>query len=101
MVDANASWFLAFPFCITAKVAVSQIMSPPTVSNRIANQRFALMLTNVNRMLLSIEFPLIFAIRSYALYARIVERPFKASPNCAYTGDLVMESNLFTSRAVL
>lgn len=47
------------------------------------------------------NFPLMFAIRSYALYARIDDRPFNASPNRAYTGDLVIESKRLTSREVL
>lgn len=100
-MDANATWFSALWFCITANVAVSQIMMPPRVSSLMVSQRFELMLTRVNLMLLSMDFPLIEAILSYALYARIEDNPFNASPNCAYTGDLVIESRRFTSLDVL
>lgn len=67
----------------TAKVAVNQIMTPPNISNLMVSQRFELIFTRVNLILLSIDFPLMLAIQSYALYARMVHKPFKASPNCA------------------
>lgn len=74
---------------------------PPRVSNLMVSHRFELMFTRVNLMLLSMDFPFMIPILSYALYARIEDNPFSASPNCAYTGDLVIESSRFTSLDVL
>nr|GMD06433.1 Retrovirus-related Pol polyprotein from transposon TNT 1-94 [Ipomoea batatas] len=101
IVEANATLFSALPFCMTANVAVNHTMIPPNVSSLMPSQRVALMATRVNLMLLSIDFPLMLSNLSYALYARMLDKPFKASPNCAYTGDLVIDSRRFTSRSVL
>ncbi|KAF5820670.1 hypothetical protein HanXRQr2_Chr01g0004781 [Helianthus annuus] len=52
---------------MTAKVAVNQIIKPPNVSNLMVSQRLALKFRRVNLILLSIDLPLMVAIRSYAL----------------------------------